>query len=87
MVHETPDGHRIQCATITVSVHILFEISVTVFKDKDEFGLGMDNVVKADNVDMFEFLHEGDLSDRGGGCSFFCIKMNLFESDDLVGGS
>ena len=58
-----------------MSVHILFEISVTVFKDKDEFGLGMDNVVKADNVDMFEFLHEGDLSDRGGGCSFFCIKM------------
>ena len=70
-----------------MSVHILFEISVTVFKDKDELGLGMDNVVKADNVDMFEFLHEGDLSDRGGGCSFFCIKMNLFESDDLVGGS
>jgi len=83
--HETANGRWIERASITMLVHVLLEVLFAVLKDENKFGFGVDNIVKADDVDVFEFLHEGDLTDCCRRCSFFGIEVNLFQCDDLVG--
>ena len=73
LVHETPHGDGVKRATIAMNIHVLFEVAFAVFEDEDELGLGMDDVVQPDDVDMFEFLHEGDLTDGGRGSTFLSI--------------
>jgi hypothetical protein len=58
LVHETSDGHRVECTPIAMLVHVFLEILVTVFEDKDKFCLRVYDIVQADNVDMFELFHE-----------------------------
>lgn len=73
LVHETPDGDRVQGATISMGIHILLQIAITELEDEDKLGLGVNNVVQADDVDVLELLHEGNLADGGGWCTFFSI--------------
>ena len=73
LVHETPDSDGVEGATLAMDIHVLFEVAFAVFEDEDELGLGMDDVVQPDDVDMFEFLHEGDLTDGGRGSAFLSI--------------
>lgn len=87
LVHETSHGHRVKRSAIAVLVHILLEILITILEDKDKLCLRVYNIVEADDVDMLEFLHEGNLTDGGGGCPFLCVKMYLLERDDLIGRS
>lgn len=86
LVHETPHGNGVQCTAVAMGIHVFLQIPITVFEDKDKLCFGVDNVVQADDVDMLEFLHERDLSDRGGGSPFFSIKVDLFEGDNFVCG-
>lgn len=44
----------------------------------------MDNIVKGDNILVFEFLHKGNLADRRTRGSLFGIQMNLLERDELA---
>ena len=71
--HETPDSLWRQGTAVSILVHILLEILLAVFEDEDEFGLRVDNVMQANDVDMLELLHEGYFTDSGGRGSFFCI--------------
>ena len=65
LVHETPNGDRIEGATLAVDIHVLLEVAFAILKDEDEFGLGVDDVVEADDVDVLELLHKGNLADSG----------------------
>ncbi len=84
LVHEAPNGIRIEGTAVTMRVHVLFEVSFTVLEDKDELCLGMDDVVKPHDVDVFKLLHEGDLANRSRWGPFFSIKVNLFECNDFI---
>jgi hypothetical protein len=64
LVHETANGHWIEGASVAVLVHVLFQILFAILKDKDQFRLGMDNVVEANDVNVLELLHERDLTNR-----------------------
>jgi hypothetical protein len=33
---------------------------------------------------VFEFFHEGDFADGGGGCAFFAVEVDFFEGDELA---
>jgi hypothetical protein len=47
-----------------MSIHILLQIEVHELKDEHQFSLGVDDIVQSDDVGVFEFFHEADLSDR-----------------------
>ena len=65
LVHKTPNGDGIEGATLAVDIHVLLEVAFTVLKYEDELCLGVDDVVEADDIDMLELFHEGDLTDGG----------------------
>lgn len=65
LVHETPNGDGIEGATLAVDIHVLLEVAFTVLKYEDELCLGVNDVVEADDIDMLELFHEGDLTDGG----------------------
>jgi hypothetical protein len=69
-----------------VLVHVALQILFAEFEDEDELGLCVDDIVQAEDVDVFELLEEGYLADRGGWRAFLCVEMDLLQRDDLVGG-
>ena len=70
LVHKTPDGDWVQCAALAMNIHVLLEIALAVLEDEDKLSLSVDNVVKSNDVDVFELLHEGDFPDGGGRGTF-----------------
>lgn len=58
LVHEAAHCVWIERAAVAVSVHVLLEVAFAVFEDENEFGLGMDDIVEADDIDMLELFHE-----------------------------
>ena len=75
LVHEAPNGVGVEGTTIAVCVHILFEITLAEFEDKDELSFRVDDIIKTDNVDVLELLHEGDLANRSGWGTLLSIKV------------
>lgn len=73
-----------QCTTFTTCVHVFLQILITKLENKDEFGLGVDDIVESENIDVFEFFQERDLSNGGAGGALFCVQVDLLESNDLV---
>jgi hypothetical protein len=69
-----------------VSVHVLFQILFTKLKDENELDFGVDDIMEADDVDVLELLHEGDLSDGGRGRAFLCVKIYFLEGDNFICG-
>lgn len=59
-------------------VHIFLEVFVHVFEYEHEFLVCVDDVAEVDDVVVFEFFHEGDFADGGGGCSFFVVEVDFF---------
>ena len=84
LIHEAAYSGWIECATIAMRIHVLFEIAFTVLEYEYELCFCMNNVVQPDDVDVLELLHERDLADRSGWCAFFSIEMYLLQSHDLV---
>jgi hypothetical protein len=70
-----------------VCVHVLFEVFVHVFKDEHEFVFGVDDVLEGYDVVVFEFFHEGDFADCGGGGSFLRIEVDFLEGYCAAAGS
>ena len=64
LVHERFGGSRLEGTPLSVGVHVSLEVAVHEFEDEHELILGMDDIVKGDNVLVFEFLHKRNLSDR-----------------------
>jgi hypothetical protein len=67
-----------------VGIHVLFEVLVHIFKYEHELVFGVDDIVEADDVVVFELLHEGDFANGGGWCAFFRVEMDLFEGDGVA---
>ena len=86
LIHEAAHCCGIESTTFAVHIHILLEVSVTVLEDENQLGLGVDNIMKSDNVDMFQLLHQRDFADRGRGGSFLGIEVNFLEGNDFVCG-
>jgi len=82
--HEAANGVRIECPTIPMLIHVLLQILLTVLEYKNQLRFGVNDVVQSDDVNMLQFLHQRDLADCGGWCSFFSIEMNLFQGDNLI---
>lgn len=49
------DSVKGESTSVSMSIHVALEILLAVLEDENEFGLGVDDVVKAHNVDVFEF--------------------------------
>ena len=86
LVHETANSERVQSASFAVRIHILLEILLAELEDENEFGFGVDNIVKPDDVDMLELLHEGNLADRSRWSAFLCIEMDFLKRNDFIRG-
>lgn len=84
LVHETSDCDWVKSAAISVGIHVFLEISFAVLEDKNQLGFCMNDIIEADDIDMFEFLHERDFADGSGWCPFFSIEVNLLESNDFI---
>lgn len=54
LVGEVLDRVKGQRSAISVRVHVALEILLTVFENEHELGLGVDDVVEADNVDVLQ---------------------------------
>lgn len=54
LVGEVLDGVEREGATISVRVHVALEVLLAVLENEDELGLGVNDVVEADNVDVLE---------------------------------
>ena len=65
LMHETPHSGQVKSSTLSVSVHVAFEILLAEFKNEDEFLLGVDDIVEANDVLVTELLHERYFSDGG----------------------
>jgi len=46
-----------------VSVHVALEVLLAEFENEDEFLLGVDDIVEANNVGVTELFHERYFSD------------------------
>ena len=57
LIHETPHSGQLESAALSVGVHVALEILLAEFENEDEFLLGVDNIVEANNVKMTELLH------------------------------
>ena len=63
LMHEASHSGQIKSSTLSMSVHVAFEILLAEFKDQDEFLLGVDDIVEANDVLVTEFLHKRYFSD------------------------
>ena len=85
LVHEGLDGDRVESSAVALCIHVFLQVLVHVIEDEHEFVFGVDDIVEADNVLVLQFLHKGDLADRGGGCAFFGVEVDFLESYKLAG--
>ena len=84
LVHEAPDSHRVESPAIAVNIHVLLQIPLAVLKDEDKLGLGVNDIIEADDIDVLKLLHERDLTDSGRRGSFLGIEVNLFQRHNFV---
>lgn len=54
LIGEVLDGVEGKGAAISVRVHVALQVLFAVFEDEDQLGLGVDDIVEADNVDVLE---------------------------------
>jgi len=85
LVHEATDNSRVQGAAFAMGVHVLLQILLAELENEHEFCFGVDDVVEANDVDVFKLLHEGNFPDGGGWCAFFRIEVNFLQGHDLIG--
>ena len=69
-----------------MSVHIALEVLLAEFENKDEFLLGVDDIVEANDVGVTELLHKRDFSDGSRGSALLSIEVDFFEGDNFIGG-
>ena len=85
LIHKTLNRNRRQSTSITVGIHVLFEIFIHVFENQHQLVLGVDDVVQGQDVFVLELFHERDFADGGARCAFFGIEMDFFEGDKFAG--
>ncbi|SRR5258706_777422 len=85
-MHETSHCGQIESTALSVSVHIALEVLLAEFENKDEFLLGVDDIVEANDVGVTELLHKRDFSDGSRGSALLSIEVDFFEGDNFIGG-
>jgi hypothetical protein len=65
--------------------HVFFQIILEVLKNQNKFAVGVNDFSEMYDIDMIEFLKDGDLSYGGRGNTFlFAFKSNFFEGEYFV---
>ena len=73
LVHKGFDSDVVECAAVPSGIHVFFEVLVHVLEYKHKLVFCMDHIIERHDVLMLQLLHQGDLADRGGGCSFLTV--------------
>lgn len=73
-----------QCSSVASCVHVLLEILVTVLEHEHQLRLGVDHVVESQDIDVLEFLEQGNFADCGARRSLLRVKVNLLERHNLI---
>ena len=84
LVHEAPDSHRVESPAIAVNIHVLLQVPLAVLKDEDKLGLGVNDIIEADDIDVLKLLHERDLADGRGRRALFGIEVDLLQRHELA---
>lgn len=71
LVHEGPDRNVVKLAARPTGVHVFLEIFVHILEHEHQFVLGMYDIMKGDDIFMFELLHQRNFSDGGRRGAFF----------------
>lgn len=71
--HEAAHCGGVEGASIAVLIHVLFEVLLAVLKNQDQLRFRMYHVVKADDVDVLQFFHEGNLAYSCRGCALLGV--------------
>jgi len=86
LIHETSNRRGVESAAVTVLIHVLLKILVTVLEYENEFCLCVYNVVKAHDVDVLQLLHKRNLPNGSRRGAFLCIQVDFLQSDNFIGG-
>lgn len=65
LVHEGFDSDIVELAAPAAGIHVFLQVLVHIFKYEHELVLGVDDIVKGDDVFMLELFHQRDLADGG----------------------
>ena len=76
----SPYLHVVHMHHSIAGIHVLFQIPLHKLKDESEGIVSVDDVVKRNDVRVFEVLQERYLSDGCARCSFFVLQSNLLQS-------
>lgn len=85
LIHEALDGGRLECAALAVGVHISFEVTIHILEDEHQLVLRVDDIMKCNDVLVFELLHKGYLADGGRRRAFFGVEVDFLQSNELAG--
>lgn len=83
--HEAAHRDGVKSALFAVNVHVLLQVLLHKLEYEEEARFGVDDIVKTNNVSMPKLLHERNLANCRRWGTFFCVKVDLFEGDDIVG--
>ena len=78
LVHEALDSWGLEGTTLAIRVHVSLEVTIHVFEDKHELVLGVDDIVEADNVLVFELFHERYFADGCRRGALFGVEVDFF---------
>lgn len=56
--HEAPDDFGVKRTTIPILIHVLLQILLAKLENENKLCLAMDDVVEANDVGVFELLHQ-----------------------------
>lgn len=83
LVHVGLHEHRLQL--LADGVHVLLEVLVKELEDQVQLLLGVENILKADDVRVLQLAEEGDLANGSAGNTFILgVQAGLLESHKLL---
>lgn len=65
LIGKTLHDARVKTLLLAETVHVLLEVVVEKFEDKDELAISVDDLSERNDVRVCKLLEDGDLSDGG----------------------
>lgn len=84
LVHERLDRRGLERAALTVGIHVSLQVAVHVLKHEHQLVLGVNNIVKSNDILVLELLHKRDFPDRRRRRSLFGVEVDLLERNELA---
>lgn len=86
LVGEALHDQRVHALLLAEVVHVLLQIVLQIFKNQDEFAIGVDHLPQVHDVHVVQLLQDGDLADsRGGDALLLRLQPDLLEREYLAG--